>query len=322
MLNHLWLALIAAGILAAAGRDIHDGLTNAYGNGIPWILLGSEPAGDGIGSGRHELQITLGADQIRKHFPSMASCGTDVTMRAVIIMREDGRGSAVLTPGDDSPEIFRTMARALGGGTLTGAVAATPVGEGPAWSLQMEPVRFVAMRAVTAAAFDAAALAVQIAIGLIGIMALWLGVMKIAEQAGLVARLAALVRPLTVRLFPEVPPDHPAIAAILMNVSANMLGLGNAATPFGLKAMEELNRINPSAGTASNSMCTFLAMNTSCVTLIPATAVAVRAASGSADPAIIIGTTFLASLTAAVAGVTAAKLLQRLRVFRMKEETA
>lgn len=156
----------------------------------------------------------------------------------------------------------------------------------------------------------------QIAIGLIGIMALWLGVMKVAEKAGLITQLARLVRPLTIRIFPDIPADHPAVGSMIMNISANMLGLGNAATPFGIKAMEELDKLNPKKGVATDSMVTFLALNTSCVTLIPATAIAVRAAAGSSDPAIIIGTSFLASLTATIFAVTISKLLARIKMFR------
>ena len=134
------------------------------------------------------------------------------------------------------------------------------------------------MKEVTNSAIDYAGKAVNIAIGLIGIMALWLGIMKIAEQAGLISIIAKSVKPITKFLFPDVPHDHPAMGSMIMNISANMLGLGNAATPFGLKAMEELEKINPEKGTATNAMYTFLAVNTAGLTLIPATAIAVRAA--------------------------------------------
>jgi spore maturation protein SpmB len=135
--------------------------------------------------------------------------------------------------------------------------------------------------------------------------------MKIAEDAGLIKIIARLVKPFTKRLFPDIPSDHPAISSIIMNISANMLGLGNAATPFGLKAMEEMNKINPDKGTASNSMVTFLAINTAGLTLIPATVIAVRAASGSSNPAIIIGTSIFGAFCATVAGLIAAKFLEK-----------
>jgi spore maturation protein A len=137
-------------------------------------------------------------------------------------------------------------------------------------------------------------------------------VMKVAEEAGVLKILTRILAPITRRLFPEVPPDHPAVGAMIMNIAANMLGLSNAATPMGLKAMEELNKLNPKIGTATNAMVTFLAINTGGLILIPATAMAVRAASGSANPGIIIGTSIVGASCATVAGVLASKLLQRL----------
>jgi spore maturation protein A len=170
--------------------------------------------------------------------------------------------------------------------------------------------------AVTKATFDSARGAVELAIGLVGVMALWLGVMRIAEEAGLARALARLLRPAARRLFPDVPADHPALAAILLNVSASWLGLGNAATPLGLKAMEELQKLNPAKDTASNAMVTFLALNTSSITLVPATIIAVRVTLGSANPTEIVVPTILASACATVVAVTAAKLLERLPAFR------
>jgi spore maturation protein A len=140
--------------------------------------------------------------------------------------------------------------------------------------------------------------------------------MKVAEEAGLVKLLTKLIQPLSKRLFPDVPHDHPAIGAIIMNLSANMLGLSNAATPFGLKAMEELNKLNPKLGTATNAMCTFLVINTSGLVLIPATALAVRAAAGSSNPGIIIGTSIVGAGCATIAGLIAVKLLEQLPRFK------
>jgi spore maturation protein A len=180
----------------------------------------------------------------------------------------------------------------------------------------LEPIHFVKMKAVTQAALDYATTAVTIALGLIGIMALWLGVMKVAEEAGLLKIVTRMLMPVTKRLFPDIPTDHPAIGAMIMNIAANMLGLSNAATPLGLKAMEELNKLNPKAGTATNSMITFLTINTGGLILIPATAIAVRASAGSANPGIIIGTSIFGAMCATVAGVVAAKILQRLPRYR------
>ena len=179
-----------------------------------------------------------------------------------------------------------------------------------------EPIRFVKVKAVTQAALDYASTAVNIALGLIGIMALWLGVMKVAEEAGMIRVVTRLLTPVTKRLFPEIPSDHPAVGAMIMNIAANMLGLSNAATPMGLKAMEELNKLNPKLGTATNAMCTFLVINTAGLVLIPATAIAVRAAAGSSNPGIIIGTSIFGAGCATVAGLIAVKLLQRLPRYR------
>ncbi len=172
------------------------------------------------------------------------------------------------------------------------------------------------MEAVTEAAIESSTTAVELAIGLIGIMALWLGMMKIAEEAGLVGAIARLVRPITLWLFPEIPPDHPAVSAMVLNMSANILGLGNAATPLGLKAMQELQKLNPNKDTATNAMCTFLAINTSSVQLIlPATVVALMGVNASQ----LFIPTIIATSCSTIAGVTAVKLLSRLPQFQNEE---
>jgi len=174
------------------------------------------------------------------------------------------------------------------------------------------------LKEVAAKSFDWANMAVvNIAFALIGIMALWLGLMRLAERAGLVALLARAMRPLMRLLFPEVPAAHPAMGSMLMNMAANMLGLGNAATPLGLRAMKDLETLNPRPGTATNAMCTFLAINTSGVQLVPVTAIAILAANKSTNPTAIVGTALVCSLCAAVAGVLAAKFFSRLSVFRV-----
>ena len=168
--------------------------------------------------------------------------------------------------------------------------------------------------AVTQAAIDMAKTAVEIAIGLIGIMALWLGTMKIAEESGLIRIIASAIRPITIWLFPDVPEDHPAIGSIILNMAANLLGLGNAATPLGLKAMEELQDLNPEKETATNAMCTFLAINTSSIQLIlPATVVALM---GAAANQIFI-TTILATGLSTIAAIIAVRFLEKLKRFEM-----
>ena len=165
------------------------------------------------------------------------------------------------------------------------------------------------MDALTKASFDSAKDAVVLAIGLIGPMALWLGIMKVAEAGGLMQIIARWVRPLMVRLFPDVPHDHPAMSAMIMNMAANALGLGNAATPMGIKAMQELEKLAPEKGTATNAMCLFLAINTSSVTILPLGVITVRAAAGSASPASIFIPTLIATCCSTLVAIVMAKIL-------------
>lgn len=181
-----------------------------------------------------------------------------------------------------------------------------------AWrELAYDPAAPSAMEALSTAMVQSATGAVELALGLIGVMTLFLGLMKVAEAGGLLKIIARVIRPLMTRLFPDVPPDHPAMGAMILNLSANALGLGNAATPFGIRAMQELDKLNPYPGTASNAMVLFLAINTSSVTLLPTGVIALRAAAGSADPASILPTTLFASICATAAAIISAKLLQR-----------
>lgn len=162
---------------------------------------------------------------------------------------------------------------------------------------------------VTKAALEGAQTGVTTSIDLIAIITFWLGIMKLAEKAGLINALSRLVRPITSFLFPSVPRDHPAMGAIVMNLSANILGLGNAATPMGLIAMKELQKLNwGDKRTATDAMCTFLALNTSCITLIPTTIIGIRLIYGSQDPTVIVGTTIFAT----ACGMTVAILVDRI----------
>jgi spore maturation protein SpmA/spore maturation protein SpmB len=167
------------------------------------------------------------------------------------------------------------------------------------------------MEALSKAMIDSAAGSVELALGLVGVMTLFLGLMKVAEKGGLLTILAKLIRPLMIRLFPNVPADHPAMGSMILNISANALGLGNAATPFGIKAMQDLNTLNPTPGTATDAMALFLAINTSSVTLLPTGVIALRAAAGSVDPAGILATTLFATTCSTVVAVLAAKFYGR-----------
>jgi spore maturation protein A len=163
---------------------------------------------------------------------------------------------------------------------------------------------------VTKALFDGAATGVTVCFGLISVMVFWLGMMRIAEDSGLLGIIAKLMGPIVRLLFPSVPKNHPAIGYIMSNMSANILGLGNAATPMGIKAMQELQKLNPDKHTASAAMCTLLALNTSSITLIPTTLIAIRMNFHSANPTEIVGTTLIATMIATAAAIIADRWYQ------------
>ena len=177
------------------------------------------------------------------------------------------------------------------------------------------------IEAVSTAAIEWAETAVELSLGLIGVMALWLGLMKIAEEARIVRGMGLLMKPIMVRLFPEVPADHPAMGSIVANMAANFFGLGNAATPLGIKAMQELQDLNENKEEASNAMVTFLAINTSSVTLISSSIIAYRSAAGAANPADIIGPTIVATIVSTAVAIIACKVLEKLPKYKREKIT-
>jgi spore maturation protein A len=174
--------------------------------------------------------------------------------------------------------------------------------------------------AVVLAATDSAKLGFTLALGLTGVLSLWLGIMKIAEAAGLLELLTRVLRPILVRLFPDVPSGHPAMGAMTMNIAANIFGLNNAATPFGLRAMTELASLNKYPGVATNAMCTFLALHSSNLQLVPVTALALLAANGALHPTDILVPFLLSSICAVVTAIVISKILERLHRFRYPGE--
>jgi spore maturation protein A len=315
MLNYIWFFLIVIALVVGVGRDINDEVRNTYRNGTPLevIFISSQiPSGTAT---RCEGQFYLTAKQFND-FYGMTSQLDEVKQQVTLSLLPDKTGNFIFSCAEGAPLTWIEMSKSASAkDKLTGKVERIEFSDDHGWAkatIVLEPIRFVKLKAITQAAIDFANIAVEIAIGLIGVMALWLGLIKVAEEAGLVKVLTRLLIPITKRLFPEVPSDHPAIGAIIMNTAANMLGLSNAATPMGLKAMEELNKLNPKAGTATNAMVTFLAINTGGLILIPATAMAVRAAVGSTNIGIIVGTSIFAAGCATVTGIVASKILQRL----------
>lgn len=169
---------------------------------------------------------------------------------------------------------------------------------------------------ITDAAIEYAKLSVEIAIGLVGTMALWLGLMRIAQEAGIIQGLGKLIQPLLKKIFPEIPDNHPAMGSITANLAANFFGLGNAATPLGIKAMQDLQTLNNEKDKATNSMVMFLGINTSSVTLISSSVVAYRAAANSSNPAEIIAPTIIATSISTLTAVLAAMFFQKMSIFK------
>lgn len=313
MLNYVWLTLLFLGIVSATYLDLSDFSSNKYNNNKPLnaeIYFNSEDVQD---SEKLSAQLVISSNRFIKFYHSEEK--EDIKANISLSPKDkNGNRQFFIIVNDKSPLVWKEIAPLAGkDNDLSGKIILKKQEDKNAYSAQLyfEEISFVWLKKVTNDAIKIAQTAVEIALGLIGIMALWLGVMKVAEEAGLIKIIAGALKPITKRLFPEVPHDHPAIGSMVMNISANMLGLGNAATPFGLKAMEELDKLNPNKGTATNSMVTFLAINTAGMTLIPATAIAVRAAQGSANPTVIIGTSIFGAFCAVVVGLTAAKLFER-----------
>ena len=314
MLNYVWLALLLLGIGAAIVTDVVDQSSNKFANGneIRTEIQFNQTYEKGT-TKTYDVKLIISKENFNAVYNQTI---TETVEQNAKLTYDSKKGKYIIffEVNENSPKIWKEIASISGkekdiSGILSGLSFSDD--KTAVASLILEEVSFAKMKEVTNSALDYAGTAVNIAIGLIGIMALWLGVMKVAEEAGLIKIIASAVKPITKRLFPDVPHDHPAMGSMIMNISANMLGLGNAATPFGLKAMEELEKLNPNKGTATNAMCTFLTVDTAGLTLIPATAIAIRASAGSSDPALIIGTSIFGAVCATTVGITASKILEK-----------
>jgi spore maturation protein SpmA len=314
MLNYVWLALLLLGIGVALSTDIIDKTENKYKNGEQLAVeIVFRDSLSKFSDKKYETKIHVEKKSFNDFYN--LNLKEDVYQKASVTVDTKKNKTLLYFKVDDStPKFWKEMAKISGKkDDLTGTVILGNKINANTYSAKiiLEDIAFAKMKEVTNSALDYAGIAVNIALGLIGIMALWLGVMKVAEEAGLIKIIANAMKPLTKFLFPDVPQDHPAMGAMIMNMAANMLGLGNAATPFGLKAMEELDKLNPNKGTATNAMIMFLAVNTAGLTLIPVTAIAIRAAAGSSDPAIIIGTSIFGALCATIVGITTVKIFEK-----------
>lgn len=323
MLNYIWLSLIVLGIIVAVGYDVKDFSQDTYRNRKEMSLMLTIEEDLQVNRKEYRCTAIINKKEIADFYGvefSPVESNENEMLPAVLTLEKENRGRLLIDVGRTSFERWREMAKLQGSDQqrLQGNVRVTSIaGHIAAAFFRTDPVRFVTVGKVTnEGIFRYAKIAVELSIGLIGIMALWLGVMRIAEQSGLITKLAGILKPIMTRLFPDVPADHPAMGAMIMNISANVLGLSNAATPLGLKAMEELNKLNKKLGTATDAMCTFLLINTSNVQLIPATVIAIRAAAGSANPTEILGAAIVATTISTVVGVAIVKMLEKLKFYK------
>jgi spore maturation protein SpmA len=315
MLNWIWLGLIVIAIAVATGRDISEISSDRFRNdsAIPLTIISDKPS-----SPDHFSADAIILKSALQHFYDGSEISPLKTDTLHLSVDHNTAGAASFALPADAIRIWQDMASGQGDEKKIAGKASIRDGR---LFFTPEPVKFrILAKVANEGLLKTADTAVTIVLGLIGIMALWLGIMKIAEAAGLITLLAKIAKPVMVRLFPDVPPEHPAMGAMLSNMAANFLGLSNAATPLGLKAMEELNKLNPNAGTATNAMCMFLTINTSAITLIPATVIAIRVSLGSKNPTDIIIPTFIATLIALICGVIFNRLIQRF--FPIKESNA
>lgn len=286
MLNYIWAALIVSSFVFAGVFDVRDIARDTYRNDQPLAVELGFPSGYDATARSNQVEIRIDPAAYVAFYSTDPP--TEASYPGSLLTTEDGAqlrfDATVALP--EPLETIRGVSRSNDGelqGTLSGfTLPATPNAPGapgvglvggatqavPA-AVQFEPVRFVKMNAIGGAALDFAETAAEISLGLIGILALFLGLLKIAEEAGVIFAIVKLVRPVLRPLFPDVPEDHPALGMIALNLTANVFGLGNAATPFGIKAMEELQTLNPTEDTATNSMVMLLAMNTASVQLVP-----------------------------------------------------
>ncbi len=267
MLNYIWAGLIISSFVFALGYDVRDVAGDRYRNGHPLPVELGFPEGYDPAARRVPVEIRIEPRQYAGFYgveqvPAGSYAGYLIQTREGAQLRF-AAGAELPEPLSSIAKVSRSRDEELQGRLVGFTPPGTTAG------VVFEPVRFVKLNAIADAALTFAKTGAEIAIGLIGVLALFLGILKIAEDSGIVFALVKLVRPILRPLFPEIPPDHPALGLIALNLTATVFGLGNAATPFGIKAMEELQKLNPSEDTATNPMVMLLAINTAGVQLVP-----------------------------------------------------
>jgi spore maturation protein A len=291
-MNYIWAGLISLSLLFAMINDLRDYTIDTYENGKERNIVLQFPQNPDLEE-RQTVRFQLPND----------------TIYYEATWRPTSSGVELLIPVTDNvPDAWVQIATHQDARDKEVLTARVIRGNHAMATITLPEVHLVKLRAITSAAFDMAEFAVELAIGLIGIMALWLGLLRIAEVSGLIEKLVVVVAPLLQRLFPNVPKHHPAMGAISLNLTANLLGLGNAATPMGIKAMEELQKLNPDKDTATNAMCMFLVINTSSVQIVPPVTLIALMGIGVSDLffSILIATT-ISTVTGIIAALWFAK---------------
>jgi spore maturation protein A len=314
MLNYIWAGLIISSFVFALGYDVRDVAGDTYRNGQPLPLELAFPEGYDAAARRVPVEIRIDPREYAGFYrtdqaPAATYPGYLLQTREGTQLRF-GAGAKLPEPLATIGKVSSSRDEELQGRLVGFQPPATTAG------VLFEPVRFVKLNAIASAALDFAKTGAEIALGLIGVLALFLGLLKIAEDSGIVFALVKLVRPVLRPLFPEIPPDHPALGMIALNLTATVFGLGNAATPFGIKAMEELQTLNPSKDAATNSMVMLLAINTAGLQLVPP--VLLLALMGTQINTLIFPILTTTALGFIVA-IVAARLLGRLRGYRASD---
>lgn len=340
MINYIWLALIVIGLGFAAVKDVilKDPVSTTAADRVVWsgttpdldsdtetaTLNAPLAANDGEGTVSRVRFAVAGADAQHRVVATVVDAeGERFLARCTVKDNVASFDPAAVVAGPENAEAKADAPLTLASVAVRGATADHPVHVGEVslvfaekWKVKDKLQSKSWMGVATLSAVAWANTAVELALGYIGIMILWLGLMRIAEEAGLVQLLARVLSPVLCWIFPELPPNSPALGAIVMNVSANMLGLGNAATPLGLKAMQELQKLNTNKDEASNAMVMFLALNTSGFTLLPAGIVGFRAAAGSQHLMDFWPMVVLASTISTITAITVCKIYEKFPIFR------
>jgi spore maturation protein A len=320
MLNYIWSGLIIFSLVFALAVDTQELVENRFRNDAALPVAVEFPEGYAPDARRQPVTIRVDSSTYQDFFG--VDTAPQSTYEGTLLQTQDGRQLQFSAEADlpQPLETIRAFHESDENPALRGTLGSLPpssVGAGTqrvSAAVQFEPVRFRKLNAIAQAALNFAETAASLALGLIGILGLMLGLVKIGEEAGLVHALAGFVRPLLSPLFPNVPEGHPALANITLNLLANVFGLGNAATPLGIKAMEDLQELNPADETASDDMVMLLALNTSSVQLVPPSLLV--AIMGLQINQLIFSIT-LATLFSTIAGIVGALVLSKLPWFRV-----